>query len=315
MGTPTIRKNVDDTFSVTIDGKDKTYKRLGNLMRFHPTATLIGTTKQATVVAKDKEDLIKHIDMAITLNGNEASLEHIDVSHITDMSELFWDFPKFNGSLKGWDTSNVTNMHYMFGYCRLFNRPVEFDTTNVKCMNSMFYGCAVFNQPIQFDTTRVEDMGLMFYHCRAFNQPIRFNTANVKSMKYLLNGCYAFDQPVNFDMTSVESIKYMFYACLSFNQRVEFDVGSGDVEMDHLFDFCTKLTAHPVMHNVGESGRTIYLGLRDRHLIHIGCFIGTKEEAIDAVKLKYGSTGDKDARNAYIKDIEECFSRSEQLKE
>ena len=58
-----------------------------------------------------------------------------------------------------------------------------------------------------------------------------------------------------------------------------------------------------VVYDCGKYNRAIYLDLVDKSLIRIGCFKGTKNEAIEAVKQKYSG----DEQIEYINKIEECF--------
>ena len=74
------------------------------------------TGKSSFLVPYDKRELRNMIDKAITDNGKNCSLNHIDVSNITDMSNLF-RFNKaryFDGDISKWDVSNVADMSEMF---------------------------------------------------------------------------------------------------------------------------------------------------------------------------------------------------------
>ncbi len=75
-----------------------------------------------------------------------------------------------------------------------------------------------------------------------------------------------------------------------------------DLKCQHLYLENTKIKNYPIVHGCGEDNRTIYLDWNDRSMIHIGCFKGTKEEAIQRIKEKY-----KDP-NQYIEQIEKCFA-------
>jgi surface protein len=65
------------------------------------------------------------------------------------MSELFYDMATFNDDISTWDTSQVTDMYYMFAYASAFNQAVgSWDTSKVTSMAYMFWGASAFNQDL-----------------------------------------------------------------------------------------------------------------------------------------------------------------------
>ena len=58
---------------------------------------------------RNKRELKELINQRIVRYGYNCNLNDIDVSKITDMSELFQD-SKFNGDISEWDVSNVRDM-------------------------------------------------------------------------------------------------------------------------------------------------------------------------------------------------------------
>ena len=132
---------------------------------------------------KTKKELQDIINNRIKQEGNNVDLNDIDVSKITDMSELF-EGTDFNGNISNWDISNVTDIGYMFYECGAFNQDISnWNVSNVKDMRFMFYGCKSFNQDIsRWDVSNVIDMSYMFYGCKSFNQDIsRWDVASVKN--------------------------------------------------------------------------------------------------------------------------------------
>lgn len=63
------------------------------------------------------------------------------------------------------NTSNITNMNYMFENCISLTSVPLFDTSSVTNMNCMFYECTSLTSIPLFDTSKVTNMTAMFYHC------------------------------------------------------------------------------------------------------------------------------------------------------
>ena len=62
---------------------------------------------------KTKDELKELVDKLIKERGNDADLNDIDTSEITNMFALFYN-SDFNGNISNWDVSNVENMSYIF---------------------------------------------------------------------------------------------------------------------------------------------------------------------------------------------------------
>jgi surface protein len=111
------------------------------------------------------------------------------------------------GTVRLWDTGNVTDMSDMFNGAVLFNQDIgDWDTGSVTDMSDMFNGAVVFNQDIRdWDTGSVTDMSNMFNGALVFNQPIGgWDTSNVLNMNGMFNGATAFNQDISgWDVTKV----------------------------------------------------------------------------------------------------------------
>ena len=113
-----------------------------------------------------KEELKEIIEKRIKEEGNEADLNDIDVSNITDMSYLFLS-TNFSCNVSNWDVSNVTNMKEMFCGCKKFNSDISnWDVSKVTDMSNMFFWCEAFNQDISaWNISNIKYSLNMFYNC------------------------------------------------------------------------------------------------------------------------------------------------------
>ena len=134
-----------------------------------------GNTPEYILFPQTKDELKRMIKDEISKKGNECSLNHINVSKITDMSELFFG-SKFNGDISNWDVSNVTDMGSMF-YNSKFNGDIsDWDVSSVTSMHGMFMN-SKFNRDIsKWDVSKVTNMKYIFDRSPLFkNPPVWYN--------------------------------------------------------------------------------------------------------------------------------------------
>ena len=133
---------------------------------------LLGETREEDKF-HNREQLWKYLKSEIKKQGQNVVIQNIDVSHIEDLSELFYtlaiDVKTLD--LSGWKTSNVKGMSKMFRWCnKLQSIDLSgWDTSNVNTMRLMFNDCS-----------NLESLDLSGW-----------NTSNVKDMSWIFLGCPA----------------------------------------------------------------------------------------------------------------------------
>ena len=134
-----------------------------------------------------KQELKKLIMDMISQFGFECNLNKIDVSLITDMSDLFAG-TKFNGDISKWDVSNVKNMSGMFADSKFNGRIAKWDVSNVCDMSGMFEG-SVFNKDIsKWNVERLTDATDMFRDSLFRGNISSWKTKSLKHIDYMFAG-------------------------------------------------------------------------------------------------------------------------------
>jgi surface protein len=212
---------VNGTYTVTIKGQIEGFLNFGDDAWYRNR--LVGISNWGTLKVGTNQGgyftLLKNLVVTAT--------DILDMSAVTSMGlrlldcGMFQSCWIFNGSVAGWDTSNVTSMYSVFWDCRAFNQPLTgWDTSNVTDMGYMFGSCSVFNQSVaNFDTSNVTNMSYMFENCTAFDQSLAsWDVSNVTTMGNMFLNANAWSQ-ANYDATLIA------WSALTLKSNVQFHAG------------------------------------------------------------------------------------------
>ena len=148
------------------------------------------------------------------------------------------------------NTSEVTNMFYMFAYCGLPSLNLSYlNTSNVTSMEGMFLNSSFTSLDVSsFNTSNVVDMNEMFAYCYNLTSLdlSTFNTSNVTNMEGMFNESISLESinMSNWNTSNVTDMSYMFNEC---NALSSIDVShfntSKVTDMQSMFNYCTSLTS------------------------------------------------------------------------
>ena len=118
----------------------------------------------------------------------DGAIQYNDTSNVTDMSYMFSNCFSLT-TIPLLDTSNVTNMYSMFQSCSKLTTIPQLDTSNVTGMINMFGSCSKLTTIPQLDTSNVTDMNRMFFNCASLTSVPQLDTSNVTDMNRMFSNC------------------------------------------------------------------------------------------------------------------------------
>jgi len=155
---------------------------------------------------------------------NKINFDNFDTSNVTNMSYMFsYCYRLETLNLSGFDTSNVTNMSGMFSNSHKLTSIdlTNFNTSNVTDMSSMFFSTNLLKtlDLTSFDTSNVTNMSNMFYYCESLQtlDLHNFVTYNVTNMSGMFQKCKSLNKLIlgSFSTEEVDNMSYMFSECSS----------------------------------------------------------------------------------------------------
>ena len=184
-------------------------------------------------------------------------------------SNMFGDFASlktidFNGNF---NTSNVTNMSYMFTKnSSLVSLDLNsFNTVNVSTMGGMFENCSLLQNLYinNFNTTNLVNIWFMFTRCSALTtlDLSSFDTSKATSTSNMFNGCASLVtlDLSNFNTSNMTSMTAMFKLCSSLESLNLSGFNTSKVtNMNSMFSTCRNLVNLDISSfntsNVGDMG-------------------------------------------------------------
>lgn len=144
-------------------------------------------------------------------------LSNWDTSEVTDMHYMFCDsnwLEKIN--MSGWDTSKVTTMWGMFSGCGSLKNGLDlssFDTTNVVNMSDMFRDCSSLENLdlSNFCVSKVKTFSSMFFKCRELKtlNLSGWEISNSANTSKMFKGCNSLEKIYinNCNSTTIDKLK------------------------------------------------------------------------------------------------------------
>ncbi|CAD5900130.1 BspA family leucine-rich repeat surface protein [Carnobacterium maltaromaticum] len=176
---------------------------------------------------------------------------YLNTSNVVSMANMFAGSGLTELDVSGFDTSNVTDMEYMFfSMNQLTELDVSgFDTSNVTSMEGMFSSVSQLSKldVSEFDTSNVTSMGAMFSYTYQLNtiDVSRFDTSKVTNMRSMFQGANRLSglDVSGFDTSNTTDMAGMFHMTY---QLSDLDVSRFDTskvtDMKHMFDGMNQLT-------------------------------------------------------------------------
>ena len=162
-----------------------------------------------------------------------------DTSNMTNMEYLFTGCYSLQ-SIPPIDTSNATNVYCMFQNCSSLTIIPPIDISQATTTAAMFQGCSDLITIPQLDTSKVTSMSGMFQYCSSLKYIPKLDTSKVTSMSNMFEDCSSLTEIPQLDTSNVTNMYGTFYDCSSLTTIPELNTSKA-TNVVYLFAGCNSL--------------------------------------------------------------------------
>ena len=119
----------------------------------------------------------------------EVSTSGVDINDYYDTNRKKGNISSYIKQIPLIDTSDSTNMGYMFSSCHSLITIPLLNTSKVTNMTSMFFSCLSLTTIPQLDTSKVTNISHMFNGCSSLTTIPQLDTSKVTNINYMLYDC------------------------------------------------------------------------------------------------------------------------------
>lgn len=190
-------------------------------------------------------------------------LEYLNTSQVTNMQYMFSNCESLEAlDLSTFNTENVTNMSNMFYYCKSLKslNLSSFNTSKVNYMGSMFHDCESLTalNLSSFNTENISDYEYMFHCCKSLTalDLSSFNSKEILNTSLMFTGCIALKtiDISSFDTSKTTNMSFMFSGCSALETIYASSAFTTDnvTNDSYMFSTCRKLKNF----DLSNSGKT-----------------------------------------------------------
>ena len=168
------------------------------IIQIFGTSFFENNKKNCKLIINQEEQELTDILNVSEFKEDEIEIKLKEIKKITNMSYMFYKCEELISfsEISNWDTSEVTNMSFMFSYLPLKSLPniSKWDTSKVINMCHMFSHSSLESLPdiSKWNTSKVTDISYMFFNCKLlskFPNIFHWNLKNVMEKKNMFSGC------------------------------------------------------------------------------------------------------------------------------